>query len=314
MTKLKIAMYWLSGCGGCEESILDLGEDLISILEKVDIVFWPIATDVKYRDLESMPDNSIDLAFLNGAVRTENHIKMAKLFRRKSKNVIAHGSCAHMGGVIGLSNFFKHDSLLRRSYFDAPSIERDESHQYDIPEPVELTDRVAALSHIIDVDYYLPGCPTPPDLLKNTFHSFLAGDLPEKDTVMGEKTSLCRSCHLIESKPERIDITGFKRIHQDDIDPDRCFLAQGMICLGPATRGGCNAQCIKANMPCRGCFGPLDNISDHGARIMSMVSSLIGSDDIEEIKRIVNTIPDPAGLFYRYSLASSIIKKPETQR
>jgi F420-non-reducing hydrogenase small subunit len=314
MTRLKIAMYWLSGCGGCEESILDTGEDLIAILESVDIVFWPVATDIKYQDLDCMPDNSIDFSFINGAVRTEDHIRMAKLFRRKSKKVIAHGSCAHLGGVPGLSNFYERESILNRSYLEVPSFENPKEDQDDIPVCGELTDRVAALSHIIDVDYFLPGCPTPPEIIKNTLLSFLAGEFPEKGSVFGEKTSLCSSCHLINSKPDRIYLTGFKRIHLVDIDPDRCFLDQGLICLGPATRGGCNAQCIKVNIPCRGCFGPLDNISDHGARIISMVSTLIGTSDVEEIKRIVDEIPDPAGLFYRYSLASSIIKNPKKQR
>ena len=80
MAKLKIAMYWLSGCGGCEESILDLGKDLIDLSEQVDIVFWPIATDMKYQDLKNMPDNSIDFSLINGAVGTEDHINMAKFF------------------------------------------------------------------------------------------------------------------------------------------------------------------------------------------------------------------------------------------
>ena len=310
MNKVKIAMYWLSGCGGCEESFFDLGEDLISMLERADIVFWPIATDVKLKDLEDMPDSYIDFSFLNGAVRTEDHIKMARLFRRKSKNLIAHGSCAHLGGVPGLSNFFDRDSILKKAYIDAPSLENTGASQHNVPGEVSLTDRVAALSHIIDVDYFLPGCPTPPELLKETLDSFLSGKLPEKGTVLGEKKSLCGSCHLIDTKPDYIDITDFKRIHQVDIDPGRCLLAQGIICLGPATRGGCKAQCIKANMPCRGCFGPLDNVSDHGLRILSMVASLIGSSDTDKIKHIVDEIPDPAGLFYRYSLASSIIKKP----
>lgn len=309
MPRLKIAMYWLSSCGGCDESILDLGEYLLDLNEQVDIVFWPIAIDVKYHDLKKMPDNSIDFSFLNGAVRTEEHIDMARLFRLKSKMIIAHGSCAHMGGVLGLSGFYSRESLLNRAYPEAPSNTYTEPIQNDFQAPAQLTDKLLSLSQIIDVDYYLPGCPTPPELFKNALLSFLSGEFPEKGTVFGERKTLCHSCPLIDSKPERIEIKKFQRIQHVCLEPGRCFLDQGLICLGPATRGGCKAQCILANIPCRGCFGPLDNVKDHGARILSMLSSLIDSSDPEEIESIAETIPDIAGLFYRYSLASSIIKK-----
>ncbi|MFH1784291.1 MAG: oxidoreductase, partial [bacterium] len=73
--------------------------------------------------------------------------------------------------------------------------------------------------------------------------------------------------------------------------------------------GGCEERCIKGNMPCRGCFGPTDNVIDQGAKSLAFLASIIDSDDEKELRKIADSIPDPAGLFYRYSLPSSILKK-----
>ena len=46
-----------------------------------------------------MADGSIDVAFINGAIRTSEQEEMAHLLRRKSRLVIAFGRCAHLGGI-----------------------------------------------------------------------------------------------------------------------------------------------------------------------------------------------------------------------
>ena len=61
MGKLKVAFYWNASCGGCEEAVLDLGEDILKILEHVDIVFWPVAMDFKVSDLEKFADGELSL-------------------------------------------------------------------------------------------------------------------------------------------------------------------------------------------------------------------------------------------------------------
>jgi len=57
--KPKVAFYWCASCGGCEESIVDLAEDILKVVEAVDIVFWPVALDFKKKDVEAMEDGSI---------------------------------------------------------------------------------------------------------------------------------------------------------------------------------------------------------------------------------------------------------------
>jgi len=317
MGKPKVALYWCSSCGGCEESVVDLAQGLLKVVEAVDIVFWPVAMDFKYKDVEALKDGEIAASLINGAIRMDEQEHIAKLLRRKSKLIIAHGSCAHLGGVVGLANFYKREDVLNRAYKEAPSINnpkgilpqvktKESGKQLELP---GFHDTVKALDQVVEVDYYIPGCPPPPDLIKNAVMAILENELPPKGTVLAEKKALCDSCSLRESKPDKMEISEFKRIYEVEWDPTKCFLDQGIICLGPATRDGCGERCIKANFPCRGCFGPTDNVADQGAKFLAGLASIIGTDDEGELKKIVDSIPDIAGLFYRYSLASSILRK-----
>ncbi len=119
--KPKIAFYWCASCGGCEEAVVDLAEEILDVVAAVDIVFWPVALDFKRHDVEQMPDGSILATFLNGAIRTSEQEEMAELLRRKSKLLVAFGSCSHLGGIPGLANLFTRDSILQAVYFDAPT-------------------------------------------------------------------------------------------------------------------------------------------------------------------------------------------------
>jgi F420-non-reducing hydrogenase small subunit len=316
MNKKKIALYWCSSCGGCEESVVDLAEDILKVVEAADIVFWPVALDFKHRDLEALDDGAISATLINGSVRMDEQEEMARLLRQKSQLIIAHGSCAHLGGVYGLSNFFSSREVLSRSYEEVPSMRNPQGvlPQAHIKESGrELTlsgfhDRVKPLNQVVDVDYYIPGCPPSPELVKNAVTMVLEERLPRKGSVLAAKTALCDTCPRRESRPEKLQVKRFKRLYETIWDPERCFLDQEIICLGPSTRGGCRARCIGANMPCRGCFGPTDHVADQGAKSLSFIAALIGSTDEKEMREIVASIPDPAGLFYRYTLPSSTLK------
>jgi F420-non-reducing hydrogenase small subunit len=316
MEKPRIALYWCSSCGGCEESIMDLAEDILTLAEAADIVFWPIAMDYKYKDVAAMNDGEITATLINGAIRTREQEHMAALLRRKSQLLIAHGTCAHIGGVVGLANFFDREDVLGRSYKEVPSVSnpRGVLPGIDTPESEKETelpgfyDAVEALDRVVEVDYYIPGCPPTPELMRDALMMVLNDRLPPKGSVLADKRALCHTCPRRESRPEKLRIKEFKRLHETEWDSSKCFLDEGIICLGPATRGGCEARCINANMPCRGCFGPTDSVMDQGAKSLSFLASIIESTDEKELNRISDSIPDPAGLFYRYSLASSLLK------
>jgi F420-non-reducing hydrogenase small subunit len=94
-------------------------------------------------------------------------------------------------------------------------------------------------------------------------------------------------------------------------DPDVCLMEQGILCVGPATRGGCGAKCVSAGVPCRGCYGLPANVRDQGAKMASALASVIDSTDPEEINRIMAAIPDPLGTFYRFTLADSLLRRAQ---
>ena len=316
MPKPKVAFYWCASCGGCEETVVDLAEDILGVVEKVDIVLWPVAMDFKYKDVEALPDQSIVATLLNGAIRSSEQEEMAVLLRRKSQYLIAYGSCAHLGGIPALANQFEREAILKFNYEDAPSVVNEARTRPQLvfeengrrPHLPELRERVRALDQVVDVDFYIPGCPPTPNLTKSAFEALLSGRLPPKGSVLAPDTALCEECERKASKPADVAFVEFKRSHQKLIDPAKCMLAQGVVCMGPATRSGCGAQCVNGNMPCTGCFGPTSRVRDQGAKILSSLCSNIAAKDEEGINQTLAGIPDPVGTFYRYGMAKSLLR------
>ena len=315
--KPKVAFYWCASCGGCEETVLDLDERVLDVVAAVDIVFWPVALDFKRHHVEAMPDGSILAAFVNGAVRTTEQEEMAHLLRRKAKVVVALGSCAQLGGIPGLANLFSRESIFRSVYCESLStvnpgktypqtLHKENGFSVSLP---ELHETVRSLGQVVDVDYYLPGCPPTPKILWGAVQVLLGAELPPKGTVLAPDHALCEECPRRDTRPDKLTLKEFNRPQDVIIDEEKCMLAQGVICLGPATRSGCEALCPNGNMPCTGCFGPTTRVRDYGAKALSAISSIIESNDEEEIEKIVATVPDPVGTFYRYSLPTSLLQR-----
>jgi F420-non-reducing hydrogenase small subunit len=313
--KPKLAFYWAGSCGGCEISVTELGMRLLDVDAKAEIVFWPAAMDFKYDDVRAMPDDNIDICFFNGAIRNSENEEIAHLLRQKSKVIVAFGSCSHLGGIPGLANMYDIESLCQRVFDESPSLddsrgtrpqEITQMPEGEIRIPV-LFDHVKHLAEITEVDYFMPGCPPVVDQIWKVFQAALSGNLPPKGSVIGaDEKSVCDVCPREKAKPG-FRIKEFKRPHEVDLDPDKCFLTQGVICAGPVTRAGCGIPCLSGNMPCRGCYGPAEGIFDQGAKLASFIGALIDTDDPEKLREILDTIVDPAGTFYRFGLAHSIM-------
>ena len=315
MAKLKVALYWAASCGGCEIAQLAIGDKLLKLAEAADIVFWPVAIDAKYKDVEAMPDKSIDACLFNGAIRNSEQEHMAKMLREKSKIMIAYGSCAYEGCIPGLANLFNRQMIFERVYIETQSTDNKNNilpqTSCQVPEG-ELTlpefyDTVKTLRQTVDVDYVIPGCPPEEKTTWLALEALIEDKLPPKGTVITHNSkAVCDDC------PHQRDVKKIKQIYRNyEIipEPEICLLEQGLLCAGPATRGGCGAPCPQANMPCTGCYGPVEGVVDQGAKFLSAVASVIDTDDPQEIQRIINDIVDPVGTFYRYSLPDSILRR-----
>lgn len=315
MSKPKIGFYWCASCGGCEEAVVDLAEAVLDVVAAVDIVFWPVALDFKRSDVEAMADGEMAACFVNGAIRTSEQAEMAHLLRRKAGVLVAFGSCAQLGGIPGLANFCERDQILDYVYQRSPSVTPGNTMQPQTETKTErgvltlpvFEDSVRTLAQTVDVDYFLPGCPPPVKLIAGAVQALLSGNLPPKGSVLAPNIALCDECPRKASKPDHLLIDQFRRPHLVKVDPELCLLAQGLLCMGPVTRSGCEAACVGGQMPCTGCLGPVDEIRDYGAKALSAFASLANADKPETIEGALSGIPDPAGSFYRYSLPASLL-------
>lgn len=331
--KIKVAIYWAAGCGGCDVSILDTNETVLTIGQMADIVMWPIAVDGKEKDIEALDDGEITVSIINGAIRNTENEHMVKLLRKKSKIVVCYGTCAVFGGTPSLANLIPGGSqeLLDYVYRKTPSSANFHSDcgcdvvpvtSYEAPEgtltlPV-LYDTVRALDQVIDVDYYIPGCPPLQESISHLVKALVdfvynGVALPPKGTEIGvTEKCLCDECPRIKTYAR---ITEIKEPYQVNIDPTACLMDQGILCLGPATVGGCNSRCPRVGQPCRGCYGPTQFVTEHGASAFSAIASLfpvLDDDptmDEEKIIQIMSTIKDPLGYFYAFTVGKSLINR-----
>lgn len=291
MTK-RVAFAQLTSCWGCDQSLVDLHFRLLDVLPELEIVFWPAVVDYKLKDLEGLPDESIHLGFVEGSCRTNEDLHLLKTMRKKSKFLIAWGSCSCFGGVQGLGNQWPIDELVERKFLKADSVTDPRIPESNMPGFLGIVKPNPA--HV-KFEMVLPGCPPTSDNTYDVVEALLTGkpfDLPEK--------TVCDECPK-EKKDKHIE--KFYRTHEGKIDPDKCLLDQGYLCLGFATIGLCGAQCPTVNTPCKGCFGPPPSVKDHGAKIISALGA-VAEMEPDELRE---AFPDPIGSFYFTDYAASYL-------
>lgn len=315
--KPKVAFYWCASCGGCEETVVDLAEDILKVVDAVDIALWPVALDIKLKDVQAWKPGEVAVVFINGAVRLSEQEEWVRLLREKCSIVVAFGACAHLGGIPGLANATTRDAIMTNKYLHAPTLdnaqgtmpqEETQVNGYNLTLPHFWKD-VKTLDQVIDVDYYLPGCPPPFDMVAGAVNAILENKLPPKGSVLAPEKALCETCPRHDSKPEDLTITGFKRVATSTPDAEACFLADGYLCMGPATRGGCGERCINGNMPCRGCFGPTPDAMDAGLKMLSALASHGDAQTEQAAQDTADSLVDPLGTYYRFSLPASLLKR-----
>jgi len=318
MSKPKFAMYWAASCGGCEIAVLNIHEKILDVDANFEVVFWPVAMDAKYKDVEAMEDGSILLTLFNGGIRNDENEHIAKLMRKKSQILVAFGSCATEGCIPGLANFTPIKEVVDTA-FSTISTENPDNIRpqtsYMMPEGEihipTLYPVLRTLEQVVDVDYFMPGCPPESHQIAAVIDLVIQvlqgkAQLPPKGSIIGAGNStVCEEC---KRQRNLKTIKAFGRIQMIHADPELCLLEQGIPCNGPATRSGCDARCPTAGAQCIGCYGPAEGVVDYGARLIAAFGSVIDSNDPAEIDRILDGLVDPAGQFYRFNLAGSLLK------
>ena len=304
--QVKVAEEWLNICGGCEVTILDMGEELVPLLPSLDFVHMPVLMDHKYhgqtgeKDPHKIEIPDADVGIITGGVSNEKEKAIALEMRKKCKLIISLGSCACFGGIPAMVNNWTTEEMMEKVYRNTISTDSTSADPHtDLP---KLLDRVYAIDEVIKVDLSIPGCPTSPDLVKGALSSLLSG----KPFVMPEK-SVCDECPTIRTMKSsdiklKRSLTEAKFETGKPYNEMRCLLEQGFMCLGPVTKAGCAGlttepgekaipRCIKGFMPCRGCFGPVKPESDPLIDYTNAVAT-VGIDPA--------TITDRKMLLYRY--------------
>ena len=170
MAKPKISSDWLCGCAGCHMSLLDIDERIIQVAELADIRSTPV-TDLKQPDAEG-----VDVGILEGGVNNTYNEEVAHLFRKRAKILVALGDCAVFGGVPAMRNLCGLQEALRKAYIEAESNDAEGIIPSD-PELAQMT-KVRALSEVVPVDIFVPGCPPDADTIFYVLSELAQGRKP----------------------------------------------------------------------------------------------------------------------------------------
>lgn len=291
-----VAMLPIQGCFGCQMNLLDLHEEFEDFIKDLDIQFSYLM------DVKKMP--KVQIGIVEGCVaNSENEEKLHEL-RENCEVLIAMGSCASFGGVPGLRNLFSSNDVIMRAYKESESIAKNGG--IPMPEFVpSLTSHVRAVPDVVKTDCMIPGCPPPHDLIVSSISALLNGTTPNLRT-----RAVCYECKrekksILSAKKEFIASNVLSTMELEYIDPNQCFLEQGVLCLGMVTREGCHARCMKNNFPCQGCMGPAPEVRETGAKWINTIGSLLPSGSIRFRDDLV-------GFSYRYTLPISMMPFKQT--
>lgn len=165
--KLRLATVWLGGCSGCHMSFLDLGEQLVELLDRVELVYSPLM------DAKQFPEQ-VDATLVEGAVANLENLELLERIRQNSRLVISFGDCAVTGNVTSLRNFFPVDGLLNAVYQAGPGSAPVGAEA--LGELPALLPRVLPLHQAVAVDAFIPGCPPEPDRILAALTALLQGE------------------------------------------------------------------------------------------------------------------------------------------
>ncbi len=286
---MQISLISLSSCSGCHLSLLSLCPDLLTTLSNNALSFGPILMDSK-------TIGPCDLALVEGCVRNAEDIEKLREIRGQSKTLVAFGTCATFGGIPGLGSAFSTADLLREAYGKDFTPE-------DLP---VLEPRAVPVDRCVTVDYYIPGCPPPHEIVKDAISKVLAGQSPSRVDL-----PVCAECGRIASRHAQSEI---RRLADQAPEPGECLLSQGFVCLGSVSRSGCGAVCTGAGNPCWGCRGPIDRVlvePTHG--ILFDLTRRISHFTGKSIEHVRQQLPDILHALYSFTLSTPEMRRKSAE-
>lgn len=219
MKKPKVAFFDFACCEGCQLQVANMGETVLDVLGLIDVVEWREVMSEKW-------GKKVDVAIVEGSITDPHAVERIKKIRGRAGVVIAYGSCATIGGVNGMKNNFPLEDIKQYVYGDG--------HRFF------ATDKTKAVHQVVQVDYFVHGCPV---------------YIPEFVTVL--KTALQGIPYYPPDYPVCVECK---------LNENVCMYDRGVSCLGPVTRAGCNSWCINNGNICYGCRGMVSNPNEKGAQ------------------------------------------------
>ena len=172
MRKPNLATVWLAGCSGCHMSFLDLDEWLLELADRANIVYSPVASDIK-----TYPSD-VDIALVEGGVANTDNLELLLRVRANTRILESFGDCAITANIPGMRNMLRgSDPVLRRGYLELADGSGQLPHAPGIVP--ELLERVLPVHELVPVEVYLPGCPPPAERIRAALEPLLRGELPQ---------------------------------------------------------------------------------------------------------------------------------------
>jgi NAD-reducing hydrogenase small subunit len=168
MSKIRLATVWLDGCSGCHMSLLDIDENLAVVASKADIVYGPLV------DAQEFPEN-VDVTLVEGAVSSQDDLKLIQVIRKRSRLVVALGDCAVTSNVPAMRNTIPVRKMLNRVYLEGAQAQPGIPNE-GVP---ALLKHAVPVHEVVKVDLHVPGCPPPAATILSVVGELLEGRKPD---------------------------------------------------------------------------------------------------------------------------------------
>ena len=295
MSEVTLNTEWLSDCSGCHIAIVDLHEKILGVLQEVKIQRCPVLTDIK-----DYPHATVGL--VSGAIRNEHDRHAALEMRKSCEIVIAWGSCAVFGGPAGAGNIHTPEEIIKAVYLENKTTTSAKPPWREVS-PLESV--VTPIDSVIDVDFYLPGCPPHPSFVFESLSALVEGRQPEVN-----RRSVCAKC---KRQMEKTDVIEIKTNSEGFPNAEQCFLSQGYTCMGSVTIDRCLAPCPANGVPCTGCAGAtMQILTEPNRDIRTEIADRMSRLTKINRDKIVASLERASKSHYSYTMATSMISNKPT--